>query len=289
MLGYSLNPNTGALTSLGPAFPAGTSPSGIAIDSTGSYVYVSNSGSNNVSAYAITPSTGALTQLASSPYSAGTTPNSIFYTPKGGFLYTTNGGSGDVSGWLVNSSTGNLTAITGSPFTAGGTPDAIATDYLARWAYVASSSNNKVYGFSVNPHGTLTALANSPYAGGTGPDGIATSYYVTDAIYVYVADGGTNKVRGFRAHTAGGPAGELLQLPNSPFNVQTGPVGENKRFNEPVLYVADNGTNHVSVKKMINSGRLLSVGAYAVPSGPVSIVSCVGVVVSTLNACRPSY
>jgi 6-phosphogluconolactonase (cycloisomerase 2 family) len=61
----------GALTQIqGSPVAAGTSPCSAAVDSSGGFVYVANSGSANVSAYSIDATTGALTALTGSPFAA---------------------------------------------------------------------------------------------------------------------------------------------------------------------------------------------------------------------------
>ncbi len=85
----------------------------------GSFLYVSNQGSNNVSAYTITTGTGVLVPVASgagNPFAAGTSPSGVTVSPNGSFLYVSNQGSNDVSAYTITAGTGLLTPITGSPF-----------------------------------------------------------------------------------------------------------------------------------------------------------------------------
>jgi len=49
----------------------GTGPTGVLLDPTGSYVYVANKGSNNISAFTLTSASGKLTAVAGSPFSSG--------------------------------------------------------------------------------------------------------------------------------------------------------------------------------------------------------------------------
>ena len=58
----------------GSPFPAGSVPTLATVDPTGTFLYVSNNGSGNVSAYMIDQSTGALTEVSGSPFAAGTGP-----------------------------------------------------------------------------------------------------------------------------------------------------------------------------------------------------------------------
>src|SRR5260370_39544201 len=48
---------------------------------TPAFVYAANNGSNNVSAFSVTPSSGALTPVSGSPYSPGTSLPPIHRTP----------------------------------------------------------------------------------------------------------------------------------------------------------------------------------------------------------------
>jgi Lactonase, 7-bladed beta-propeller len=71
------------------------------------FVYVTNLSSNNVSAYAINASTGALTQLTGSPFAAGYQPSGVAIDSSGKFLYVANNGSisghysGNVSAYAI--------------------------------------------------------------------------------------------------------------------------------------------------------------------------------------------
>jgi len=61
---YATNSSSGTLSAVkavsGSLFAAGTEPVGAAVDPTGKFVYVANNASNNLSAYTINSSTGAL-------------------------------------------------------------------------------------------------------------------------------------------------------------------------------------------------------------------------------------
>jgi 6-phosphogluconolactonase (cycloisomerase 2 family) len=63
---YSIDTATGNLTSLG-LIAAGTQPSSVAVDPTGKFVYVTNSGSNDISVYTVNVITGALTVVGTIP------------------------------------------------------------------------------------------------------------------------------------------------------------------------------------------------------------------------------
>lgn len=80
---YTINPATGTLTAVPDSpFASGENPCSVAVDPLGRFVYVTNQqlfngGGGNVSAYSISPATGALTTVPGSPFIAGTHPISI--------------------------------------------------------------------------------------------------------------------------------------------------------------------------------------------------------------------
>jgi 6-phosphogluconolactonase len=55
----------------GSPYTTGTGPAGVILDTTGSYVYVANKGSNNISAFTLTAASGKLVEVAGSPFSSG--------------------------------------------------------------------------------------------------------------------------------------------------------------------------------------------------------------------------
>ncbi len=151
---YTINPTTGALTSIG-TIAAGLSPSSIAIDPSGKFAYVASSGSNNVSMYSINATTGALTSLG--PIAAGTSPSSVALDPTGTFAYVVNLGSNNVSIYAINATTGILTSI--GTIAAGSSPTSIAIDPSGKFAYVTNSDSNSVSMYSIDTAtGALTLI-----------------------------------------------------------------------------------------------------------------------------------
>src|SRR5262249_20600847 len=78
--------------------------------SQGTFAYVANSGSNNVSAYTIDSTTGALIPVPGSPFAAGVKPASVVIDQTGRFAYVLNGGlppsfSANISAYSINATT----------------------------------------------------------------------------------------------------------------------------------------------------------------------------------------
>jgi YVTN family beta-propeller protein len=154
---YSINSITGALTSIGMT-AAGTDPASLAVDPTGKFVYVANSGSSNVSMYTINTTTGALTSIGQ--VSAGMNPSSVAVDPTGKFAYVTNSGSADVSMYTIGVTTGALTFM-GSVM-AGSAPSSIAIHPSGKFAYVTNFGSNSVSTYSINTTtGTLTLIGTA--------------------------------------------------------------------------------------------------------------------------------
>jgi 6-phosphogluconolactonase len=55
----------------GSPYAVGTGPTSVLLDPTGSYVYVANKGSNNISAFTLTAASGKLTAVAGQPFASG--------------------------------------------------------------------------------------------------------------------------------------------------------------------------------------------------------------------------
>ena len=109
---YSLNESTGALTFVGSGSENGISFTSVAVDPTSRFLYVGDNGigSDDVEAFTIDASTGALTAVSGSPFPAANNPQSLVVAPTGSTLYA--GGAG-IYEFAIDSSTGALTPIGG--------------------------------------------------------------------------------------------------------------------------------------------------------------------------------
>jgi DNA-binding beta-propeller fold protein YncE len=146
---YAINTATGALTSIG-TIAAGTDPISVAVDPTGKFAYVTNSGSNDVSMYTINTATGDLTSIGTTTGGSG----AIAIHPSGKFVYVSNS-AGSVSVYTINAATGTLTSI-GTTGTAG---SSIAIHPSGAFAYVTNAGSNDVSMYSIDAAtGTLTLI-----------------------------------------------------------------------------------------------------------------------------------
>jgi 6-phosphogluconolactonase (cycloisomerase 2 family) len=70
----------GTLTSVGSPVVVGNSPRSLTVDPSGNFLLVANSGSNNVSVFAINQTNGGLAAVSGSPFATGKKPVSITVT-----------------------------------------------------------------------------------------------------------------------------------------------------------------------------------------------------------------
>jgi 6-phosphogluconolactonase (cycloisomerase 2 family) len=147
------------------------SPSALAIDSTHNILYVVNSGSKNIVAYAISTSDGTLSALSGFPMSTGTTPNSIAIDPTGKFLYVANKSDNNISGYTIGSA-GTLTAMSAT-FSAGTNPCSIAVDPCGKYVYAVNYGGG-ISAYTITATGALSPITG-PFNAGTQPQWITVT------------------------------------------------------------------------------------------------------------------
>jgi 6-phosphogluconolactonase len=167
----------GVLSALpGSPFAAGTQPSGIASDSTGSYLYVTDFARSDVLGYSIAAS-GALTSLAASPFPAGNQPSAIVVDPAYPYAYVVNSLDATIEAYSV--SNGELTFLGGSStpviYSTGTQPVAVGIDpSTERFIFTANFLNDNVSGFELSPSaGSLVESQFSPFPSDDWPTAVA--------------------------------------------------------------------------------------------------------------------
>jgi 6-phosphogluconolactonase len=152
----TLIPQTAGTTN--PASVNGADPAAIAITQNGQFLYVANSGSNNVTAFSI-GATGLVSLITQSgantnPISTGgTTPKSMAISPNGSFLYVANSGSHNVTVFQIGTN-GLLTLVP----PAGGTTNPILTGTGATAPNSLTISLDGRFLYSANGSGTISAF-----------------------------------------------------------------------------------------------------------------------------------
>jgi 6-phosphogluconolactonase len=209
--------STGAISAIsGSPFliPGSGGVNGVAVDSSGKYLYAtSKNGSGILAGFSIGAS-GALTVVPGSPFTAGSTPNQIAVDPAAGFLYVSDTSNG-ILGYSISPSNGALTPI--PPVSIAGGFQGIAITPNGKFLYAVDISN-LVFAYSIATDGSLTSVSGSPFSNVAGsglyswrvlvePKGRFLYTYNTvgapNTISAFTIDGTTGGFRRFRdRHTA---------------------------------------------------------------------------------------
>jgi len=160
----SLTPLSGTNMTTFQGASAGVSPSAVAIDPTGKYLYITDKQQNEVYGYQIAgATTGNLTPLISSPFATGGFPVAITIDPRGKYVYVANYNSSTVSSYSLNLSNGSLGASAGSGFATTTGPTCVTIEpALGIYLYTSDYLNASISGGQLSPDtGQLTAVSNS--------------------------------------------------------------------------------------------------------------------------------
>lgn len=275
---FTINPTTGVLTQVtgSPyAVPGGDlNPTGLAVDPSGAFLYVANSGSADVSTYAVATG-GLLTPdvIAPTPTGTGTNqPFSLAIDPTGTlapYLYV---GSNDNPNSTIEtfSIAGGVLTQVGAATLTGDEPFSLAVDSTDGFLYSANVFTPSVTGYSIAPAtGQLTVLGTSPFGSLAAPYAVAA--YPTGQ-YVYVTDMGADPA------TAAGSINEYSYDNTGTLTfVQSKPVGIGPQgiAIDPAgkfLYVTNTNDGTVSAFTIDSTtGNLTAVAGSPFTSGPAIV------------------
>ncbi len=238
---------SGALTlipqtsgSSNPVSVNGSDPAAMAITQSGQFLYVANSGSNNVTAFSI-GTTGLVSLIAPSGSNAnplstgGTSPKSMAISPNGSFLYVANSGSHNVTVFQIGAN-GLLTLVPPagsatnpiSTGTGGTTPNALVISANGRFLYTANGGGT-VSAFTIGSDGLVALVSSSagnlnPISAGANATPVALTMS-PDGRFLYVANvanqGG--RVSAFSINLETGALVPLTALVGNPFPAGTTP------------------------------------------------------------------
>jgi 6-phosphogluconolactonase len=279
---YTIDPTTGALTSIGSmvAAPVGPDdvPHSVVVDPTGKFAYVANWSdlTGSVSMYTINATTGALTstetiQAPCAPSPGSCSPWSVAVDPSGKFLYVANEGGfapTSVSMYSIDATTGALTSL--GLVASGGRARSVAVHPSGKFAYVTDvsssfpgeSDNVSMYAINTTT-GTLTSLGTM--AAGAFPSAIAITPV---GKFAYVTNSNSNDISMYAINSGTGVLASIgpIAAGTGPSSVALDPTGK-------FAYVTDGGSNDVSMYTInATTGTLTSIGTIATELGPTSIV-----------------
>jgi 6-phosphogluconolactonase len=172
---FTLDTSTGAVANsqqLSLGSNNRTSDNALAIDSTGSYLYIARSGDNGGVAVYTIGTGGVLNSIAGSPFAAGAQPFFVVLDTTGKFLYVANRTDGTISGYSIGTGSA-LTALSGSPFTSGSQVNSLGVDHSGKYLLAGAFNGGpdlSMYGFDATTPGKLNLVTST--ATGTDPTGV---------------------------------------------------------------------------------------------------------------------
>ena len=253
--------------------PEGSLPEIMAMDPAGAFLYVANAGSNNVSVFSINSSSGALTQVAGSPFAIGLPPLNMQLAPSGKFLYVSVAGgavatnNGSIIGFNVSGGTLQLATLT---TTGGINPYGLAINPAGTFLYAANTASNSISIFSIASDGTLTQTSGSPVSD-TYNDPIALTLDPTGT-YLYVANQSSNNLAVYTITASTGlPVGLTTSTTTFAFTTENSPSFVTPDPSGKYLFVGNQGSNAGLQSFGINSGNLNPITTYNVGNTPSSV------------------
>jgi 6-phosphogluconolactonase len=251
---------------------------GVAADSSGRFMYVSDFESATIRAFTIDKSSGLLTPIGS-PVSAGSPPDAggLAIDPGGKFLYVTLMNSSGVAGYSIDPVTGALTPISGASVAAGNTPVQAVVDSSGKFLYVSNLNDSLggITGYSINSTGALTPIPGSPFPTQAGFPGPAALTLGGGGKFLYVGMVGTvnvnNTISGFSIDSA---TGVLNPLAGSPFPAGQGPIRVASDSRGRFLFSANLFDDTISAFTIDRTSGLLGPVAgspFPTHSGPVAV------------------
>jgi len=153
---------------------AGKAPAALALAPNGNFLYSLNRGTNDISGYAIDPSSGNLTKAGSVPVPAG--PNALVFSAKGEFAYVSCDGVSTIVAFAVNLETGALSPLSTGLYGAGaGRIRSLAISLDGRFVYAANPDTNQIIALAVAADGSLLPVTGSPFPAQPGLSSIVVS------------------------------------------------------------------------------------------------------------------
>ena len=198
-----------------------------------SFLFVADSGTNNIACFSIDPATGnpTLGSLVSGTLNG---PHAMVLAASGRYLYVVD--QGNLSVFSVNAATGSLSFTTITPL--GGLPKSVAIAPSGNFLYIPQNQFNTVSILSINPV-TGALIPAGTVNVGVGPDTISIH---PSGNYAYLTNNLANTISTFSIDPTSGaltPLGADISVGNSPRGVAMHPSGS-------FLYVANSNSSFIS-------------------------------------------
>ncbi len=178
------------------------------------FVYVSNSGNNIISVFAVNKKTGNLSFVQQVQAEVGSGLKGISANRAGTFLFAADPVASEILGFRINQRTGEIkpTAQAVFPTGAGTQPNTLTTTPGSTSLYVTDFANAQLFQFSFNSStGELQPIGSGPVPTGNGPVSVASSS-LGSAVFVANSTDGT--ISGYARANTGvlTPSGSIRSL-----------------------------------------------------------------------------
>ena len=233
--GYTIDGNTGALTSVPNSPYAVNGGKSIASTPAGTYLFVTDSANGDISVFSISATDGSLTAVAGSPFASGIAVAQLATDGQGKYLYATAGtGGAQVAAFAINSSTGALSPVNGSPFAFN--MSKVVGENTGQYLLGITGVDSNIYVFDINAQtGALSEAAGSPFTTVSVPINITVH---PNGNFVYAFDGLLTAMEGYQLTAS---TGALTAIQGSPFTsiyLQSGEIDQSGLY----LFGPGNGT-----------------------------------------------
>jgi len=249
--------------------PYASQPQLLVMDPNGSFLYVMNTGSNNISVFSIDSGSGALSQVAGSPIGIGAPPLNMLLAPSGNFLYVSLASqpNGLIASYSVTA--GQLTLV-GTASTAGINPYGLAINGDGTYLYAANSTSNSIAVFTIDSSGLLTQVQGSPINDGyTNP---VAMIFDPSGKYLYVANQVSNNVAAYSISSTGLPDALTTSTTTNAFSTESSPRFLVADPTGKYLLVGNQGASAGIQVFGVSNGSLSALSTYNVGNTPSSIV-----------------
>jgi hypothetical protein len=282
--GFSIDRKTGALTAV-PGSPftvtgsSGGTTDGAWTDPKGRFLFVGSEASGDIWVFQISPTTGALTETAGSPFTLSSvsplTPllsaDIMTVDASGKFLYAGQLTSSPVAAFSIDQTTGALTPVPGSPFNLGIAQihASLTGEFLLGVAQIqdaSSATDTHIHVLSINPAtGVPTEVNGSPFVTASAPFDFAIS---PNGKFVYTVGTttGTSTLGAIEGFQMDLTSGALTKLSGSPFT--TLPTASQCLFDQSGAgLVCDSSGKLVALGASATTGALTNVATFSGSGG----------------------
>lgn len=234
--GYAIDGSSGALASVTNSPYSVLGGTSITANPAGTFLFVSDSASGDISVFSISATDGSLTAVGS-PFPSGIAAAQLATDGLGKYLYATAGTGGAQVAAMSIGPTGALTLVSGSPFNF--TMSKVLGENSGKYLLGISGFDNHINVFAIDSSGAISEVTNSPFATASIPENLAVS---PNGNFVYAFDGLSTPMEGYSIDST---TGALTGVSSSPF---TGVNLESGQFDQSGQYLFGTSEGSVSAE-----------------------------------------